>query len=111
MKNFNMEGDTLPFVAPAGGVVSGNAYLIGTAFVVAVRDALAGAKFDGRRVGGFILPKAAGAVTDGAAVYWDNTAKNITATASGNTKVGFAYDGGALAGDATIKVMLPGLVA
>lgn len=112
MKNFLQEGDVLPFTAPVGGVVSGGGYLIGSVFVVAVRDAAAGAEFGGFTEGAFSLPKvAAQAQAEGAALYWDNTAKNVTTVSAGNTKIGFAYGGGALAADATVKVMLPGLVA
>lgn len=91
MKNYVQPGHTLDLTAPAGGVVSGTGYLIGTMFVVASVTAAAGATFAARLEGVYTLTKAAGAAwTEGAAVYWDNTAKNVTTTASGNTKIGVA---------------------
>lgn len=55
--------------------------------------------------GVFTVAKASGAVTIGAKVYWDNTNKNVTTTASGNTAMGFAYAAAADA-DTTIDVLL-----
>ena len=43
----------------------------------------------------------------GALLYWDNTAKSLTTTASGNKRVGVAVKA-ALAGDATVRVRLDG---
>lgn len=51
-------------------------------------------------------PKATGgstALTIGAIVYWDDTAKVVTATSSGNTKCGFVV-AAAADGDATVEV-------
>jgi predicted RecA/RadA family phage recombinase len=91
MKNFSQQGDVLDLTAPAGGVVSGTGYLIGAAFVVAVADAAAGLPFPARIAGVFTLPKvSAQAWTEGALVYWDNTAKNVTTTVGSNTKIGVA---------------------
>ena len=91
MKNYIQPGDSVSLTAPAGGVVSGTGYLIGTAFVVAAHSADASAAFTGQVTGVFTLPKvSAQAWTEGAAIYWDNTAKNVTTTSSGNTKIGVA---------------------
>lgn len=94
MKNYIRHGDTLPLTAPAGGVVSGNAYLIGIIFGVAAITAAAGESFELRRKGVVYLPKKTGeAWTEGAALYWDNTAKVLTTTANGNTLVAAAAEG------------------
>jgi len=104
-KNIISDGQVLPFTAPAGGVASGSAYLIGAVVVVAMQDAAAGASFPGMIDCAVALPKASAlAISEGAAVYWDNTNKNVTTTASGNTKCGFTFGGGALAADTTVKV-------
>lgn len=92
MKNFVQVGDVLDFTAPAGGVVSGLAYVIGVAFLIAASTAAEGERFAGVVEGVATLPKASGAVTEGALVYWDNTAKNVTTTASGNKKIGYAVN-------------------
>ena len=89
MKNFVQHGDTLDLTAPAGGVISGTAYLIGALFGVAVASADAAATFPLRVVGVYTLPKATGeAWAEGAILYWDNTNKRLTTTSAGNTKVG-----------------------
>lgn len=111
-KNFIQDGDILEFTAPAGGVVSGNGYKIGDIFVVASVSAAAGALFNGDTEGVFALPKAATITpAQGVKLYWDDTNKNVTTTASGNTLIGtHASAVAAGASDATIKVRL-GIVA
>jgi predicted RecA/RadA family phage recombinase len=75
MKNFIQRGDTLTLIAPAGGVVGGNTYLIGALVVVALATAAAGAEFSAARLGCFELAKvAAQAWTPGQPAYWDNAA-------------------------------------
>ncbi|MEK1889437.1 MAG: capsid cement protein [Phyllobacterium sp.] len=66
-KNFVEDGDVPTFVAPAGGVVSGGIYAIGTLVMVAITDAVEGAEFAGHLVGCWRVPSAAGLLT-GAAV-------------------------------------------
>ena len=107
MQNFIKPGDTLTFTAPAGGVVSGTPYLIGSILVVAATSAAAGAQFEGMDEGVFTLPKATGAWTEGAILYWDNTAKNVTTVSTSNTKIGYAAAAQA-SGDTTGAVYLPG---
>ena len=93
MKNFVSEGHTLTLTAPAGGVTSGTALLIGTnIFGVPVTDAVAGDTF-ALKVGGVFdnQPKdTAAAWAEGDLLYWDNTNKKFTKTSAGNTKVGVA---------------------
>lgn len=91
MNNYIKSGQRMTFTAPAGGVVSGTAYLIGTLLVVAASSVAQGLPFEGAAEGVYTLPKAASqAWTEGALVYWNNTAKNLTTTATGNTLVGCA---------------------
>lgn len=91
MKNFVQVGDTLTFTAPAGGVVSGDAYLIGALLVVAVASADAGEPFEGKVSGVFTLPKATGSAwTEGAKLYWNDTSRYVTVTATDNTFIGYA---------------------
>lgn len=105
MKNFVQAGDILDFTAPSGGVVGGNAYVIGAAFAVAVSTEDEGETFAGLVEGVVNLPKASGAITEGALVYWDNTAKTVTTTASSNKKIGYATAAQA-SGDAAVNVKL-----
>lgn len=108
MKNYLYTGDTLDIVAPAGGVVSGNAYLIGTIIGVAVATAAVGASVAMRVEGVFTLPKlSTDVVTQGALLYWDNTNFRLTLTSAGNTLAGIAW---AAAGNgvSTVQIKLKG---
>ena len=90
MKNFIQSGDTITVAAPAD-VASGAGVLVGTLFGIAAYGALSGVDVEIATRGVFELPKvSAQAWTQGAAVYWDNTAKLATTTASGNTLIGKA---------------------
>ena len=82
------DGDTIPFPAPYA-VEPGAGALIGAVFGVSL------AKLANGEVGQFglegvaQLPKATGAAANlGAKAYWDNTNKNVTATAGGHTLIG-----------------------
>ena len=91
MKNYTGSGNKLTLTAPAGGVTTGVALLIGSLLVVAESTAAAGATFVGVTTGEFTYAKvSAQAWAEGAKVYWDDTAKNFTTTATGNTLVGVA---------------------
>lgn len=110
MKNYVSPGDTLDLTAPTGGVVAGVAYLIGVIVAVANYSAAEGLIATFSRRGVFTLPKATGqAWTEGAVLYWDNTNKVFTTTASGNTKAGAAV-AAAASGDTSGKVLLPGII-
>lgn len=90
MKNFVAPGKVMEFTAPSGGVVSGTAVLIGTLLVVAVDTIAQTLKFRGLAVGAVDHAKADQEWTEGLKIYWDNSAKKMTSTASGNTLVGVA---------------------
>lgn len=84
-------GDVLPLTAPAGGVVSGTPYKIGQLFVIAMVSAAEAAAFEGMTMGVHDLPKvSAQAWTEGALVYWDDTAKLVTTVATANLLIGVA---------------------
>ena len=87
MKNFIQDGDTITVTAPEA-VTSGRGLLVGTLFGIAVADAENGEPVAIKTTGVFTHAKtSAQAWTVGAAIYWDNTAKVFTTTASGNTLV------------------------
>jgi predicted RecA/RadA family phage recombinase len=90
MKNFIQPGRMVTAVAPSGGVVSGNAYLIGSLFGVAATTQDQGAEVEIATDGVFELPKTTSQAWAAAfaAIYWDNSTKKLTTTSSGNTKVG-----------------------
>ena len=96
MKNFIQPGDVLTVAAPTGGVVSGDA-----AQTVPVEVAVAGV---------FEVPKKS---TDtpavGALLYWDSANSEMTTTATGNTKAGYAAEA-AGSGATLVKIRLtPGV--
>ncbi|MCL2563598.1 MAG: DUF2190 family protein [Oscillospiraceae bacterium] len=57
--------------------------------------------------GVFVMPKAAGAIALGAAVFYNSTAGNITTTGGGNTPAGYAVQAAAADG-VTVYVKLLG---
>lgn len=110
MNNYKQMGDTLDLVAPYD-VTSGSGFLVGSIFAVAVVTAASGKTLSGATRGVFDLKaKAADTGSTGAKVYWDNTAKEITTTASGNTLVG-ALTEAKTNGQTTAAVRLNGVVS
>ena len=92
MKNFIQPGRIVTVVAPAT-VKSGDLVVVGKLFGVAVADAADASPVEICTEGVFTLPKvSAQAWTVGAAIHWDNTEKNATTTASGNTLIGHAAE-------------------
>jgi predicted RecA/RadA family phage recombinase len=90
MKNFIQEGRYLTLAAPYE-VVAGDGAQVGQLFGVAALDALSGADTQFDTQGVYELDKAPSqAWAVGAAVYWDNTNKYCTTTASGNLLIGAA---------------------
>ncbi len=92
-KNFVSTGSQLPFVAPAGGVVSGKPIKIGALTVVPLESALAGAEFTGATGGVWLLPCDT-TLAVGAAVKWDG-AKLVADTAKDADDFGKLVSGGA----------------
>lgn len=106
MKNFVQPGYIVDFTAPVGGVTSGTPVLFGTILAVPQTSAAAGESFAGAVSGVFELPKATSTTPAvGGVAYWDDTAKKITTTASGNTAVGW-FTLAALSADTTCFVKL-----
>lgn len=108
MKNWIQPGDIVTMVATAA-VNSGDGLIVGTLFGVAMSTAAIDTDVEIAVTGVVVLPKAIGAITQGAKVYWDNTAKNITTTATANTLIGCVLVAVAN-GDATAQVRLNGVV-
>ena len=101
--------------AGSGGVVGGAMNLISGMVGVYFEDAAVGAQVSFvYQADNIVLPKAAAtagpAFAQGAKVYFDNTAKKLTATASGNTLCGRALKAAA-ALDTTVQVDLTGNIA
>ncbi|PRX27769.1 Predicted phage recombinase, RecA/RadA family [Meinhardsimonia xiamenensis] len=90
MKNYISAGTTLTITA-AADITSGEGVLVGALFGVAVTDIATGEAGEIALTGVYDLPKAPSqAWTQGAKVYWDDTAKQCTTAATGNTLIGAA---------------------
>lgn len=111
-RNYIQPGDCLTLTAPAGGVVAGTPVQIGQLLVVPTTTVAAGLPFEGCTEGVFDLPKvAAQAWTEGALIYWDNTAKNCTTVSTANLRLGTACFGGQASADVIGRVRISGTAA
>lgn len=109
MKNFVQAGMRIAITA-AADITSGDGVLTGALFGVAFGDAASGEVVTIERVGVFELPKlGTDVIAVGDKVYWDDTEKHLTVTATGNTLVGCAVQAAA-ASTTTAIVLLPGLI-
>lgn len=107
MRNYVQPGDSLALAVPyAGGVTSGQGVLVGALFGVAAVDAAQNAVIECQTKGVFDIAKEpALAITAGARLFWDNTNRRLTTTATGNFQVGLATVA-ALAADTTVRAVL-----
>jgi predicted RecA/RadA family phage recombinase len=102
--NYVQEGKTLNYTAGAD-ITSGQFVLIGTIGGVAKTDIVSGKTGAVHVCGVFSLPKASGAVTQGAKLYWDESESEVTTTATDNTLIGVAA-AAAASGDSNVHVLL-----
>lgn len=109
MKNFVQPGLTMTVIAPYA-LASGAGCLVGSLFGVASAAAAISTEVEIVTEGVFDLPKAGSqAWTVGARVYWDDTAKVCTTTASTNKLIGVAAAAvGGGAGETVGRVRLTG---
>jgi predicted RecA/RadA family phage recombinase len=100
-----VQGDCLidhtPSAAVAAGAVVVLNDLVTVAPVAIAANALGAVAVDGV----WSMPKATGAIGQGALVYWDATAGNITTTATNNKRAGKAAKA-ALSADASVQVLI-----
>ena len=90
MKNFILKGETITLTAPYT-VSSSGGLLVGSIFGVASNDATSGNDVETVTTGVFLIAKtSAQAWTQGVLIYWDDTNKVCTSTASTNKLVGVA---------------------
>lgn len=108
MRNYVQPGYKTNY-AHSAAVVSGQAVLVGTELLVATGAFAANEEGVYLRAGVVTLPKvAAQAQSKGVLIYWDDTNKNLTTTATNNTLAGIV-DVAALAADTEVAILLNGL--
>ena len=109
-KNFLKHGDVIGLTSPSGGVVSGQGFMSGALFGVAMYDAAAGLPVEAAAIGVWTLPKPNSVVafSEGETVYWDATNSLCKKTAAGYFPIGAATTVAA-ATDATVNVRLNGV--
>lgn len=105
MKNFVQPGDAIDITAPAN-LTSGQGLLVGNLFGVVAADAASGASAVLYTEGVFTLRKAAGSIGPGIRVFWDNAASRVTATATGNTCIGWHVGTAANAGADNTEILV-----
>lgn len=103
--NYVQEAKALNYTPSGADVASGDFILIGALGAIAKTNIADGKTGAVHVCGVFSVPKASGAVTQGAKLYWNSTNSNLTTTASGNTFVGIAAEAAA-SGDASVKILL-----
>jgi predicted RecA/RadA family phage recombinase len=108
--NFRQDGRTLALTAPAGGLKSGQGHVFGSLFGIAALDAAAGASVEAHVEGVFALPMPSTVIAfaEGARVFWDVSAGNVTTVASTNFPIGAAIAAAGV-GSATVLVKLDGI--
>jgi predicted RecA/RadA family phage recombinase len=90
---------------PSAAVAAGDVVVLNDLVTVAPRPIAANALGAVAVEGVFSMPKASGAIGQGALVYWDATNSNITTTSSGNKRAGKAAKAAA-SGDASVQVLI-----
>ncbi len=104
MKNYVQDGSVLTYLAPSGGVVAGNLYLIGGRPVVALSTAAEGANFAGSTRGVFGWTAAAN-WTAGARAFYHLTNHTVTPTsAAGLLPIGTFGKAGSSGATAEVKL-------
>lgn len=99
------EGESIDYT-PGSAVAAGAVVVMGTVGIGVVQTALAANQLGALIVDGVVeLPKASGAISAFAKVYWDATNSVATTTSSGNTLAGYAV-AAAASGDASLRVKL-----
>lgn len=109
MKNYLQNGHIVRVTTPAGGIASSDARIVGNIFGIAAYSSAEGDPVELSTTGVYQLPKAsAAALTVGARVSWDDTAKEVTTPAAGRFPIGVAVEA-AGSGVTSVAVRLDGI--
>lgn len=106
MKNYICSGKTITWTNGTGAAVAaGDPVLVGNRIGIACVDIGIDGVGEVDFEGVYLVAKAAGSYVQGAALYWDDSAKNFTTTATAHAFAGHAHK--AATGD-TIEIKLAG---
>lgn len=100
-----VQDDDLIDYTPSSAVAAGDVVVLADLVTVAPRAIAANALGTVAVEGVWSMPKASGAISQGAIVYWDATAGNVTTTATNNKRAGKAAKAAA-SGDASVQVLI-----
>ncbi|NBW12985.1 MAG: DUF2190 family protein [Caulobacteraceae bacterium] len=100
-----VQGDCLIDHTPSAAVAAGDVVVLNDLVCVAPRAIAANSLGAVAIEGVFSMPKASGAIGQGALVYWDATNGNITTTSTNNKRAGKAAKAAA-SGDASVQVII-----
>lgn len=89
MADYYQDGDVIDYT-PSAAVAAGAVVVLNDLVTVALRPIAANQLGAVAVEGVFSMPKATGAIGQGALVYWDATAGNITTTVGSNKRAGKA---------------------
>lgn len=104
--NYRQNGATIDYTNTGESpVAAGSMVVVGTLIGVALTTIAAGKTGSLGTSGVWELPKASGAVTQGAVLYADTTAGNLTTVADAHVKAGVAWADAASA-DATVVIRI-----
>lgn len=103
------DGKTIQYTNTTGEIINSNtAILIGKRIGVAVSNIPNGETGILEVEGVFLLPKlSTDNISQGDILYWDNTNKRLTTTATGNTQAGYAFES-AGSGTTQVKIKING---
>jgi len=104
MADYYQDGDLINYT-PSSAVAAGAVVVLADLVTVAPRPIAANQLGSVAVEGVFKLPKASGAISQGAIVYWDATNSNVTTTAGSNKRAGKAAEAAA-SGDAVVPVLI-----
>jgi len=100
-----VQGDCLIDHTPSAAVAAGDVVVLNDLVCVAPRAIAANSLGAVAIEGVFSMPKASGAIGQGALVYWDAANGNITTTSTNNKRAGKAAKAAA-SGDASVQVII-----
>lgn len=108
MRNWKSDGGTVNMFAPAGGVVSGQPYLLGDFFAVANETKTAGVLVGFTQFGVFYnQPKTTGETwAQGDRLFWDTSTLKLSNAGSGSGRFLVGYAEGAASASATLATAI-----